>query len=53
MPAYFNPTYFTKGQRVTYAGFAATVVRHYSEGMWEIKVPGGVACVSGSELIEG
>jgi hypothetical protein len=37
---------FTQGQSVTYCGFAASIVRHYANGMWEIRVPGGVTCVS-------
>ena len=50
MPGYFNPKHFAIGQRVRYAGFPATIVRHYFEGMWEIRTPGGVACVSGSHI---
>ena len=36
------------GQRGTYAGFQAVVVRHYAGNMYEIRVPGGVTCVSGT-----
>lgn len=49
-PAYFAPNYFEPGQSVVYGEFNATVVRHYTEGMWEIRLPGGVACVSGADL---
>lgn len=50
MPAYFNPAYFKPGQHVRYGGFAATIVRYYCEGMWEVRLPGGAACVSGADL---
>lgn len=36
-PAYFAPNYFEPGQSVVYGEFNATVVRHYTEGMWEIR----------------
>ena len=39
------------GQRGTYAGFAAAVVRHYDGNMYEIRVPGGLVCVSASDFI--
>lgn len=51
MPAYFNPTHFAAGQAVIYAGFRGSIVRHYLEGMWEVRLPGGVACVSGADLV--
>lgn len=44
MPAYFNPNCFKQGQKVFYGDFKAVVVRHYYEGMWEIRVSGGVVC---------
>lgn len=34
-----------QGDKGTYGGFRAVVVRHYSGNMYEIKLPGGVACV--------
>lgn len=49
-PAHWNPSHFKAGQHVRYSGFDAYVIRHYCEGMWEIRTPGGVACVSGAEL---
>lgn len=49
-PAYFDSNFFQRGEKVTYGEFPATVIRHYSEGMWEVRLPGGVACVSGSDL---
>lgn len=39
------------GTRGTYAGFPAVVVRHYDGGMYEIRVPGGLVCVSISDFI--
>ena len=38
------------GTTGTYEGFEATVLRHYHNGMYEISLPGGAACVSGSEF---
>lgn len=51
MPAYWNKSHFTVGQKVTYGEFAGAIVRHYYEGMWEVRLPGGVACVSGAHLV--
>ncbi len=39
------------GQTGTYVGLPATVARHYHNGMYEIHVPGGLTCVSGSEFV--
>ena len=39
------------GQTGTYAGFPASVVRHYDGNMYEIRVPGGVTCVSAADFI--
>lgn len=39
------------GQRGTYSGFAATVVRHYEGNMYEIRVPGGLTCVDAGDFI--
>ncbi|NGX96332.1 MAG: hypothetical protein G4V63_14280 [Candidatus Afipia apatlaquensis] len=50
-PAYFKPDHFKAGQHITYSGFAGTIVRHYHEGMWEVRLPGGVSCVSGAHII--
>lgn len=49
-PEYWNPEFFQQGEAVMYGEFKASIVRHYSEGMWEIRVPGGVTCVSGADL---
>lgn len=49
-PDYFKPDHFSVGQAVTYGEFKATIVRHYSEGMWEIRLAGGIACVTGSDI---
>ncbi len=40
----------TPGQKGTYAGFKATVIRHYRNGMYEMRVPGGVSCVDGRDF---
>lgn len=49
-PAYLDPNHFAKGQRVAYGEFEAVIVRHYHEGMWEIRMSSGMTCVSGSYL---
>lgn len=41
---------FKQGQRGTTSGFAATVVRHTADGMYEVRVPGGVKCISWQEF---
>lgn len=40
-----------RGQRGTYSGFPASVVRHDVNGMYEIRVPGGVTCVDGRYFV--
>ncbi len=40
----------TDAQRGTYAGFPATVVPHYDGNMYEIRVPGGITCVSAEDF---
>ena len=50
LPNYFNPNHFKAGQKVSYAGFNAVIVRHYVDGMWEIPLPGGLSCVSGNDI---
>ena len=50
-PNYWNPSHFAVGQKVTYSGFSGVIVRHYAEGMWEVRLPGGLACVSGAHII--
>lgn len=49
-PAYFSPAFFVPGQRVMCNGYEGRVVRHDCEGMWLVRVPGGVTCVSGAGL---
>jgi hypothetical protein len=51
MPDYFNPAHFAVGQAVTYSGFRGTIVRHYADGMWEVRLQGGITCVSGAHII--
>ena len=38
------------GQKCTYGGFPATVLRHASNGMYEVRVPGGPVTVSAGDL---
>ncbi len=40
-----------RGQRGTYSGFAATIIRHYDGNMYEIRLPGGVACVDVTHFV--
>jgi hypothetical protein len=49
-PAYFHQAFFAVGQKINYSGFAGVVVRHYCEGMWEIRLSNGLACVSGAHI---
>lgn len=49
-PAYFDPNHFKRGQLVQYGEFEATIEGHYAEGLWNIRLPGGSACVSGANL---
>ena len=51
MPNYFNPTFFSVGQRVTTSGFPGAIVRHYCDGMWEVRLARGVVCVSGADIL--
>lgn len=51
MPEYWSPEFFKKGEKVMYGEFKATIVSHYSEGMLEIRMPSGVACVTGAHLV--
>jgi hypothetical protein len=44
-------THLHPGQRGTTSGFPATVIRHYSDGMYEVRVPGGVTCIPASDFI--
>ena len=39
------------GTKGTYAGFPATVIRHYYEDLYVIRVPGGVTCVDIREFV--
>ena len=51
MPKYFNSDFFKPSQKVKYGSFDATIVRHYYEGMWEIRVQSGIICVSGHDIL--
>jgi hypothetical protein len=56
-PRYHETERLRPGQRITYSGFAGAVIRLYDDGpieaarMYEVRLPGGVACVCGSELL--
>lgn len=41
---------WVRGTKLQYGEFPATVMRHYFEDMWEVRVPGGEICVGGSSL---
>ena len=43
--------YLTAGQKGSYSGFAATVVRHYSGNMYEVKVPGGLTVIDAADFV--
>jgi len=43
-------TAWKTGDRVIYSGFEGVVVRHYHNGMFEVRLPGGVSCVGEYEL---
>jgi hypothetical protein len=49
-PVYWHPQYFKANEKVMYGEFEATVEGHYAEGMWNIRTPGGSACVCGASL---
>jgi len=38
-------TTYTPGTKGTTSGFPAVVIRMYSAGMVEVRVPGGVTCI--------
>lgn len=42
--------HFTPGDRVTRAGYPGTIVAEYLPGMYEVRLPGGIAVVPASEL---
>jgi hypothetical protein len=42
---------YKQGDRVRCNGYDGAIVRRYSAGMYEVRVPGGVTCVSASELV--
>jgi hypothetical protein len=43
-------TPWQQGDAVTYSGFHGAIIRHYYNGMFEIRLPGGVACVGHHEI---
>ena len=38
------------GDLVTYSGYEGVVIRHYYEGMFEVRLDSGDICVSGCSL---
>lgn len=42
---------FVRGDRISYSGFHGSVLGHYCNGMYEIRIQSGVSCVSGSDLV--
>jgi hypothetical protein len=53
----YETTKLVPGQKITSSGFPGTVIRLYDDGpyegarMYEIRLPGGPACVCGSDII--
>lgn len=43
-------TAWKQGDKVTSIGYAGTIVRHYHNGMFEVRLPGGVACVGHTDI---
>lgn len=41
-----------QGTKVTANGYDGAIVRQYSEGMWEVRLPGGVACIPDCDIQE-
>jgi hypothetical protein len=39
------------GQEGTTSGFPCTVIEHYDGTMWNVRVPGGLKCISAREFI--
>ena len=39
-----------KGLRGTTSGYEATVLEHYRNGMYEVRTPGGLTCISASDF---
>jgi len=39
------------GTKGIYSGFECTVLSHYDGNMYEIRVPGGITCVSAHDII--
>jgi len=42
---------FKQGDAIRANGYDGAIVRRYSPGMYEVRLPGGVACVSASDII--
>jgi hypothetical protein len=42
---------FAPGDRISFSGFHGSVLGHYRNGMYEIRIQSGVSCVSGSDLV--
>jgi hypothetical protein len=43
-------TPWQQGDAVTYSGFHGAIIRHYYNGMFEVRLTGGVACVGHHDI---
>lgn len=46
-----NPDHLRVGQKVTTSGYAGTIVRQYSAGMFEVRLASGLVCVSAADIL--
>ena len=42
---------YPQGAKIRANGYDGVIVRQYSAGMYEVRLPGGVCCVSASEIV--
>jgi hypothetical protein len=42
---------YKQGDKVFCNGFNGTIVREYSQGMYEVRLPGGLGCIDSSDII--
>jgi hypothetical protein len=53
----YEVTKLQPGQRITYSGFSGTVIDLYDDGeiegarMYNVRLPGGTACICGADLV--
>jgi hypothetical protein len=43
-------TLWERGDQIQYSGFQGSIVRHYHNGMFEIRLASGIACVDHSDI---